>query len=355
MCREQRITGMDVETDSLMVVKWITGAKCEVWYLEDFWEEILKILREGDYTIQHVFQEGNALANYLARLVHGNKIEYIRRGKPEFGFVLFESESLKWPEFDDVNGNVLTYFAQDRAEIQRDAQPGDTGVSAVEVGVMIGINAYAQLKFMKGFSADAKMMYVEASQVANDAVGSIRIVASFCAEEKVMNLYRSKCEGPRKAGIKQGLITGTGYGTSFGLLFLAYATFFYAGAQLVEAGKATSSDVFQVFFALTMVATGVSQTSSMGPDTGKAKNAVSSIFAIIDQQSKIDASDESGITLDNFKGGIEFRHVSFKYPCRPDVQIFHDLSLTIHSNKTVALVGESGSGKSIVISLLQRF
>ncbi|KAF5462334.1 hypothetical protein F2P56_018353, partial [Juglans regia] len=108
---------------------------------------------------------------------------------------------------------------------------------------LIGINAYAQLKFMKGFSADAKMMYVEASQVANDAVGSIRTVASFCAEEKVMNLYRSKCEGPRKAGIKQGLITGTGYGTSFGLLFLAYATFFYAGAQLVEAGKATSSDV----------------------------------------------------------------------------------------------------------------
>ncbi|XP_041022108.1 ABC transporter B family member 4-like [Juglans microcarpa x Juglans regia] len=220
---------------------------------------------------------------------------------------------------------------------------------------LIGINAYAQLKFMKGFSADAKMMYVEASQVANDAVGSIRTVASFCAEEKVMNLYRSKCEGPRKAGIKQGLITGIGYGTSFGLLFLAYATFFYAGAQLVEAGKATSSEVFQVFFALTLAATGVSQTSSMGPDTGKAKNAVSSIFAIIDQQSKIDASDESGLTLDNFKGGIEFRHVSFKYPCRPDVQIFHDLSLTIHSNKIVALVGESGSGKSTVISLLQRF
>ncbi|KAG2693172.1 hypothetical protein I3760_08G084800 [Carya illinoinensis] len=220
---------------------------------------------------------------------------------------------------------------------------------------LIGINAYAQLKFMKGFSADAKMMYMEASQVANDAVGSIRTVASFCAEEKVMNLYISKCESPRKAGIKQGLITGTGYGTSFGLLFLAYATFFYAGAQLVQARKATSSDVFQVFFALTLAATGVSQTSSMGPDTGKAKNAVSSIFAIIDQQSKIDASDESGITLDNFKGGIEFLHVSFKYPCRPDVQIFHDFSLTIHSNKTIALVGESGSGKSTVISLLQRF
>ncbi|RXI01622.1 hypothetical protein DVH24_014971 [Malus domestica] len=41
---------------------------------------------------------------------------YIRRGQPEAGFSLFESESLKWPgfvEFDDVNGKVLTYSAQD--------------------------------------------------------------------------------------------------------------------------------------------------------------------------------------------------------------------------------------------------
>ncbi|CAL5404775.1 unnamed protein product [Camellia sinensis] len=44
------------------------------------------------------------------------RIEYIRRGKPDAGFALFESESLKWPgfvEFDDVNGKVLTYSAQD--------------------------------------------------------------------------------------------------------------------------------------------------------------------------------------------------------------------------------------------------
>ncbi|KAI7746843.1 hypothetical protein M8C21_017592 [Ambrosia artemisiifolia] len=41
---------------------------------------------------------------------------YIRRGQPDAGFALFESESLKWPgfvEFDDVNGKVLTFSAQD--------------------------------------------------------------------------------------------------------------------------------------------------------------------------------------------------------------------------------------------------
>lgn len=220
---------------------------------------------------------------------------------------------------------------------------------------LIGANGYVQVKFMKGFSADAKMMYEEASQVANDAVGSIRTVASFCAEDKVMQLYRDKCEGPKKTGIQQGLISGIGFGVSFFLLFCVYAASFYAGARLVEAGKTTFSDVFRVFFALTMAAIAVSQSSSFAPDTSKAKASAVSVFAILDRESEIDPSDESGMTLDNVKGEIELRHVSFKYPTRPDVQIFRDLCLTIHSGKTVALVGESGSGKSTVISLLQRF
>ncbi|KAF8690047.1 hypothetical protein HU200_017170 [Digitaria exilis] len=43
-------------------------------------------------------------------------IEYIRRGHLNDGFPLFETESLKYPgfvEFDDVNGKVLTFSAQD--------------------------------------------------------------------------------------------------------------------------------------------------------------------------------------------------------------------------------------------------
>ncbi|KVH94550.1 AAA+ ATPase domain-containing protein [Cynara cardunculus var. scolymus] len=220
---------------------------------------------------------------------------------------------------------------------------------------LIGVNGYVQMKFMKGFSADAKIMYEEASQVANDAVGSIRTVASFCAEEKVMELYRNKCEGPKKTGIQQGLISGIGFGVSFFLLFCVYAASFYAGARLVEDGKTTFSDVFRVFFALTMAAVAVSQSSSFAPDTSKAKSSAVSVFAMLDRKSEIDPSDESGLTLDHVKGEIELRHISFKYPTRPDVQIFRDLCLTIHSGKTVALVGESGSGKSTVISLLQRF
>ncbi|KAL5538774.1 hypothetical protein UlMin_043914 [Ulmus minor] len=220
---------------------------------------------------------------------------------------------------------------------------------------LFGANGYVQMKLLKGFSQHAKKMYEDASKVANDAVGSIRTVASFCAEEKVMELYQKKCEAPIKAGIRQGLISGVGYGLSFLFLFNVYACSFYAGARLVADGKTKFDKVFRVFFALTMAAIGVSQSGSLAPDLTKTKNAVASIFAILDRKSKIDSSDESGMTIDRVKGDIEFLHVSFKYPTRPEVQIFRDLCLTIRSGKTVALVGESGSGKSTVISLLQRF
>ncbi|WOL11783.1 hypothetical protein Cni_G20547 [Canna indica] len=220
---------------------------------------------------------------------------------------------------------------------------------------LLGVNGYVQMKFMKGFSKDAKVMYEEASQVANDAVGSIRTVASFSAEDKVMEIYKQKCEGPTKKGIRQGLISGVGFGVSFFLLYCVYGASFYAGARLVESGKTTFDKVFRVFFALAMAAIGISQSSSLAPDSSKAKAASSSVFAILDRKSKIDPSDDSGTTIERLKGNIELKHISFRYPTRPDVQIFQDLCLTIHSGKTVALVGESGSGKSTVVALLQRF
>ncbi|GLJ08654.1 hypothetical protein SUGI_0093070 [Cryptomeria japonica] len=220
---------------------------------------------------------------------------------------------------------------------------------------LLGFQGYMQIKFMKGFTADAKVVYEEASQVANDAVGSIRTVASFCAEDKVINLYNEKCATPLKSGVEQGTIAGIGFGLSIFLMFCQYTVNFWVGAHLVKDGKTTFDDVFKVYFALSMAAMGVSQSAGLAPDLAKVKSSVNSVFKILDRSSKIDASEVSGTTIDNVKGDIEFQHVSFKYPTRPDVQIFRDLCLFVHSGKTVALVGESGSGKSSAIALLERF
>ncbi|KAG0461346.1 hypothetical protein HPP92_021643 [Vanilla planifolia] len=223
------------------------------------------------------------------------------------------------------------------------------------IAPLLGLQGYIQMKALEGFISNAKVMYEEASQVASDSVSNIRTVASFCGEDRVMATYQDKCKLPIKQGIRKGIISGLGYGFSIFVLYSSYALCYYVGARFIRDGKITSSEMFRVFFALSMTAVGVSQTSALGPDVVEAKLSTASIFSIIDRVSKIDASISNGVVLADLKGEIEFQHVSFYYPTRSEVKILKDFCLRIPSLKTIALVGESGSGKSTVISLIERF
>ena len=49
---------------------------------------------------------------------------------------------------------------------------------------------------------------------------------------------------------------------------------------------------------------------------------------------------------------VQFNHVNFRYPSRPDVKVLHDVTTTIRGNSCTAIVGQSGSGKSTIASLL---
>ncbi|KAM0944510.1 putative ABC-type xenobiotic transporter [Dioscorea sansibarensis] len=135
---------------------------------------------------------------------------------------------------------------------------------------LIGLQGYAQMKFLKGVSADAK--------VANDAVGNIRTVVSFCAEMRVMDTYKKKCEGPLRNGVRQGIISGLGFGFSFAVLYVGYAICFYAGAHFIHLRERHFQPSLQ----------SVSHSSAFGPDTNKAKDSATSIFEILHRKSKID-------------------------------------------------------------------
>lgn len=82
-----------------------------------------------------------------------------------------------------------------------------------------------------------------------------------------------------------------------------------------------------------MTAVGISQSGALAPDTGKAKSAAASIFSLLDQKSIIESKDDHGITAENLMGEIEFQHVSFVYPTRPDFHVFKDFCLVIPSGQ----------------------
>ncbi|XP_040988931.1 uncharacterized protein LOC121236547 [Juglans microcarpa x Juglans regia] len=67
-CTDLGLQQIEVEMDSLLIVNWLEKKRCGIWYLEDYWEEILQILSSLRLKIRHVYRECNAEAGFLARL-----------------------------------------------------------------------------------------------------------------------------------------------------------------------------------------------------------------------------------------------------------------------------------------------
>jgi len=64
--------------------------------------------------------------------------------------------------------------------------------------------------------------------------------------------------------------------------------------------------------------------------------------------------EEPKVFPEPFKGVVEFRDVTFKYPgAKKDV--LHKISFTAQPGQTTAIIGATGSGKSTIVNLLPRF
>ncbi len=64
--------------------------------------------------------------------------------------------------------------------------------------------------------------------------------------------------------------------------------------------------------------------------------------------------EDPKIFSESFKGTIEFRNVSFKYPGAKK-NVLQNITFTAQPGQTTALIGATGSGKSTVINLIPRF
>ncbi|XP_042946095.1 uncharacterized protein LOC122279481 [Carya illinoinensis] len=58
---------VQIETNSQLVINWITKDSCPIWYLEDFWDELQDYLNSLEYTVNHIYREGNVVADFLAK------------------------------------------------------------------------------------------------------------------------------------------------------------------------------------------------------------------------------------------------------------------------------------------------
>ena len=68
----------------------------------------------------------------------------------------------------------------------------------------------------------------------------------------------------------------------------------------------------------------------------------------------VDVTDRDGVgNLENPKGSIEFRHLTFRYP-DGDYSVLQDVSFQVAAGESVGIVGKTGAGKTTVVDLLLR-
>ncbi|KAL3522614.1 hypothetical protein ACH5RR_015448 [Cinchona calisaya] len=219
---------------------------------------------------------------------------------------------------------------------------------------LLALQSLFETKLLKRFATHAELMHVEQSQVASDAIGSIRTVTSICAENKVIDLYKEKSGTKMMHWIRLGIIRSLVFGISQFAFYSTNALCFYIGAILVQLKTTTVPELFKVYLALIASAAGITEASAMALDIKKATALASSICTVFANIQRNNSS-KMGITVKNIVGDIEFKSVSFAYPSRPNVKVLKDISLSISAGKTVVFVGESGNGKSTLISLVERF
>lgn len=86
----------------------------------------------------------------------------------------------------------------------------------------------------------------------------------------------------------------------------------------------------------------------------RASVSAERIADVLEIEPEISDPEEPKELNGNFKGSIEFRNVSFKYP-GADKNVLHDLNFVAQPGQTTAFIGSTGSGKSTVVNLIPRF
>ncbi|KAJ4842833.1 ATP-binding cassette, sub-B (MDR TAP), member 8 [Turnera subulata] len=209
-------------------------------------------------------------------------------------------------------------------------------------------------KYLLYLSKKSHKEYGKANTIIEQALSSIKTVYSFTAEKRIIDSYSAVLDRTTKLGIKQGIAKGLAVGST-GLSFAIWAFLAWYGSRLVMYKGESGGRIYAA--GISFILSGLSLGIAL-PDLKyftEAIVAATRIFNRIDRVPEIDGEDTKGIVLDNIQGEIEFKHVNFTYPSRPDSIVLKDFNLKVEAGQTVALVGASGSGKSTAIALLQRF
>lgn len=124
------------------------------------------------------------------------------------------------------------------------------------------------------------------------------------------------------------------------------------GGYLVYMGKFNAGQLVEYIGYFEAIVWPIMAVSMLIEKTSRGKASLNRISELLD--APIDVADRPGVpALENVKGGIEFRDLTFRYP-DGEFDVLQNVSFKIEPGESVGIVGKTGAGKTALVDLLLR-
>jgi ATP-binding cassette subfamily B protein len=195
----------------------------------------------------------------------------------------------------------------------------------------------------------------EASGIAGETLNAIQTVQAFTLESYQTERFGAAVSSSFKAAIER--IRAQAQLTALAILVIFGAVVFvlWLGAQAVIEGSMTPGELGQFLLYAILVSGSAASLSEMWSEIQRAGGAIERIVELLQVTADVKPPPNPLPLPEPARGEVEFAHVHFNYPSRPNEPALADLSFRVQAGETVALVGPSGAGKSTVFQLLLRF
>lgn len=224
------------------------------------------------------------------------------------------------------------------------------------------IMSYGGGYYIKKYSGRITEHVNAATSIASSSLSHLTLVHAFNSHERLEKLFAAHLSGYRLDALKKALAHAVQLGLLYFIAYSSNALAFWEGSRLIADSVESNGSgvsvgaVYTVIFVLIDASFILSQVAPYVHVFASAAGASERLMVVINRESQIDGTSESGDRSAPFDSGdITFNDVHFTYPSRPDVPVLQGVTFSIPPRKHTAIVGPSGGGKSTIVALLERF
>ncbi|WP_298763765.1 ABC transporter ATP-binding protein [uncultured Polaribacter sp.] len=217
---------------------------------------------------------------------------------------------------------------------------------------IFGLIALKSFKYIRPIFRARGKINAEVKGRLTETLGGIRVIKAFNAEAQETEIFE-KGVAEIFVNVKKSM-TATAIMTSSSTFLIGLATtgVMGIGGYFMMQGTLTFGDFVQFTFLLAFMVAPIVQMSNIGSQLTEALAGLDRTEELMNLPAEEDDKDRT-IELENIKGTLSFKNVSFAYD--EGKEVLHNINFNVPAGSVTALVGSSGSGKSTIAGLSATF